>query len=593
MNQQSFQNNSTSRKHSYSFILTRPSHKTPSSLLYPVIMYGNYTPRAFLRFLLCLSLISAIPAANHEEFHNALQRADWRNLGFMTEWHGRRRRLQNASALSPPPCNQVLDTLSLEELQTHMADLLEELTGAGTFQNTYLRTIFYNNLKSGIQIWRICASCIDIPAETSGIDEFCGPNIYGSQDTFSGLLIVPTIADDSSTLLPGTLLGNLDMHPTTLTAYVPSLLWTSLKESDASIWFYLAISSTQKLVSLLPDYMGYAETNEKVHKGYMIKKSYETSIVPLWYQAKHLISLNSNCQSALGNAAVVSGYSEGGFVAVVVASRLAKLGVEIVQIHTGGAPYRVSTEAGLGIIELLTKQTLDDNFFYLLALVGASYSSTYASIANFEQDQDLIVRRDLVLEFTQNTELNYSSSFKSLADSVYGYGLEGFMHPGYLQASQQAIMDGSRDPCQTKTSSSNTTSLEELDMEFLCQSMMDNDLTHMLEQEVNFPTLICHSPDDELATIQNLPNMSANLNLKILNGISGTHTEAADYCILWYLNYAATNVNLANHPMEPLHQDESCPSSMPTLSPTTEKDVSSSTAWNYRWVALLLVASNL
>jgi pimeloyl-ACP methyl ester carboxylesterase len=458
----------------------------------------------------------------------------------------------------------VLDTFSLEDLKTELGSFIDGLAGIGTQQNTFLRGVFYNNLKHGVQIRRVCASCIDdVPEDVSPelVQGFCGSDIYGSNMTYSGLLIIPTTADGQA-IVPGTHIGNLDMHPTTTTTEVPSFQWTGREESSASIWFYLAVSSTQSLVFLGPDYMGYAESAADSYKGYIVRKSYETSIVPLWWKTKAIIREETNCQSALANAAILSGYSEGGYVSVVAASALARLGVEIINVQSGGAPYRIGSESALGIIESIDGGTFSRESFYILALLGASYSSTYASIANYQKTQDLLglERRQLILDLVSNPETN-QSIFEVLGDIVIGTGIEGFVQPDFLQTFRQAIADGNRDPCQTLDN------LEDRKLHFLCQAFLENDLIEMLEAQVDFPVEVCHSPDDDVVPYANVPDFSSNPNLGLVPGVTGSHLEAGEYCILLSLNFAATSGMLQSFPVTPL-EEGSCP--IPTLQPSAK-----------------------
>jgi hypothetical protein len=367
--------------------------------------------------------------------------------------------------------------------------------------------------------------------------------------TYSGLLIIPTTADGQA-IAPGTHIGNLDMHPTTPSNAVPSFQWTNRDESSANIWFYLSVSSTQSLVFLGPDYMGYAESAASSYKGYIVRKSYETSIVPLWWKTKALIREESNCQSALADAAILSGYSEGGYASVVAASVLDRLGVEIISVQSGGGPYRIASEVGLGLVE-----SIDAGTFYrfsILALLGSSYSSTYASIANYQKNQDMLhsQTRQQIVDLVSNPETEFSV-YADLGEP------EGLVQPGFLQIFRQAVADGTRDPCRTLDN------LVDLNLNFLCQALLENDLIELLEVQVDFPVAVCQSPDDDLVTFANVPNFSSNPNLELVPGVMGNHLQAGEYCILWSLSFAATSPVLQSFPITPL-EEESCPTGTPT-----------------------------
>ena len=93
------------------------------------------------------------------------------------------------------------------------------------------------------------------------------------------------------------------------------------------------------------------------------------SLVPLWWKTKAIIQEESKCQSGLADAAILSGYIEGGYARVVVASALDRLGVETINVQSGGAHYRLASEAVLGIVESIDDGTFSSEALYILALL--------------------------------------------------------------------------------------------------------------------------------------------------------------------------------------------------------------------------------
>jgi hypothetical protein len=66
----------------------------------------------------------------------------------------------------------------------------------------------------------------------------------------------------------------------------------------------------------------------------------------------------------------------------------------------------------------------------------------------------------------------------------------------------------------------------------LCDALLLNDLTNYLETQVNYPIRLCHSTQDMLVSYENLPNVALNSQyLSLISGVTGTHQEAALYCI--------------------------------------------------------------
>ena len=54
-------------------------------------------------------------------------------------------------------------------------------------------------------------------------------------------------------------------------------------------------------------------------------------------------------------------------------------------------------------------------------------------------------------------------------------------------------------------------------VEKLCQSVKNNDLSDILMNQIDYPVVICHSPDDELIYFDNVPNTAEYEHLSEYN----------------------------------------------------------------------------
>ena len=82
---------------------------------------------------------------------------------------------------------------------------------------------------------------------------------------------------------------------------------------------------------------------------FLVKKAYQTSFVPLWLKAQQIIATETSCQSELANDVVVTGYSEGGFAAVAISDAMHCMGVNVIKMLVGGAPYQIASEQFLSM----------------------------------------------------------------------------------------------------------------------------------------------------------------------------------------------------------------------------------------------------
>ena len=117
-------------------------------------------------------------------------------------------------------------------------------------------------------------------------------------------------------------MGYIHTHVTKINQYdVPSQMWSLSSDGHWSNEMFICFlaTATKGTISFAPDYMGYGlshdnedEDENDVGKSYLIRHSYVTSFLPLWVKVSYDLKMETDCSTALGDAAVVQGYSEGG-----------------------------------------------------------------------------------------------------------------------------------------------------------------------------------------------------------------------------------------------------------------------------------------
>ena len=241
------------------------------------------------------------------------------------------------------PCNDIVATWSLEtltELTNAVINKTFEVSEAAILQIALVPVMKY-----GVQIRKICTSCEEMGMHEEEMHkEYCATNNYGYNLTQSGLLLLPIDADTGS-IRQGTMPAALYNHPSVLRE-APTV-WFG-KDSNILVFLNLVVASTG-IINIMPDYLGYGGYDNAgfwdnvAFKAYLIKKGYQTSIMPLWYKTAQIVQRDSNCTAALGNAVAIFGYSEGGYASVAMADTMYKAGINVVHVDTGGAPIDLET----------------------------------------------------------------------------------------------------------------------------------------------------------------------------------------------------------------------------------------------------------
>lgn len=436
-------------------------------------------------------------------------------------------------------CNAVLDTIPASEIKDFFITAIDTVLGddVGALVAVF-KNMVNTQSKHGIQVRRVCASCSEFDLEGDDYQRYCGVDAYGYNQAFSGLIALPL--NDEGELLEGTLPGVMHMRGTQVND-IPSNQYNTSKPDLIQFITALFPASTGT-PALAPDYFGYGVSNARIYKGYIVRQSYETSIVPLWYKAEQILREESNCTSALANELTIFGYSEGGYAAPVVATALHKLGWRIMRVHAGAIPARSGSVLVPNLIHNTDEGLMGRDESVLFVLLGATYSSTFRDLASFNQSQDMVrpESRDAMVEL-----FNTAPGREEFKDYLGEDNWLRHFDQDLVQWARDANEDP--DPCQTR--------FEIGFNDFLCKSLKDNDITELLET-APFPIDICHGREDVVVVVENLPNMSKNENLT-LEMVDGVHDEAAGACSFTGILYL-TSGDFTNYPIEPKHFVDGC-----------------------------------
>jgi hypothetical protein len=440
-----------------------------------------------------------------------------------------------------PACGDILATLTKDDVVTVARNALAGRADSNTL--AAIDFLLVPSITYGVQVRKVCSSCADH-------EEGCGQSStsYGWNQTHSGLLFLPlepVSTIESVVLKQGMSLWHILCHGTRAsTLEVPSNEWVDVSADasgatpDAEIAVSLIFTATAGTVGVMPDYMGYAESRlrnetgepEGLFRAYLVRQAYATATLPLVYESRLVVKNFSDCQSAVSDKALLVGYSEGGFAAASLANDMFGLGFDIVSLQAGGAPFRLSSEQVLTSFEQVRNGSFQLSQRYYISLLGSAFSSTYRDLPNFGTSQNMLdptVREQVVALVHSGAERSELNSLNSPEDPL------SILSPALTAAMEQALDNGESDPCKTSAV------VGESDL--LCRSLQEQDLTSVLEAST-YPVTICHSPDDDIIPISNLPDFAAN-SLLGFSESSGAHSSAAIPCFLNSVVFWANNEN--------------------------------------------------
>lgn len=405
-------------------------------------------------------------------------------------------------------CGDILATYT----SATFADIVDESIDDGSWMKAFFMPLIHH----GVQIRKICAVCTDFEAVMGGT---CG---YGGDVAHSGLIIIPLKDDNSTRIAEGTHKAIIYNHGTQAVTQ-PSTGFDGIN-STSDIILNAVIASFTRAVCIMPDYMAQGESFGKVFPGYLIRNSYVTSVVPLYLQATKLLEDETEC-SAVADAVFIAGFSEGGYASIAVADKMSSMGIDIIRVDAGGAPFWISSAVLVDILDVVNKGLFPSRARFYFPYLGFGFSSTRSDMPNFEAGQDMLTSeaRQNMLDFLASDIPEDEWEGQQAANALVPEDdMLSIFNPDFLDFLQTALAENERDPCKNRPIVGTN--------DLLCQALQEQDL-HMVVQNATYPVVLCFSPDDEIVPFRNLPaNWASNPNL-VVHQKTGSHGQAGGACI--------------------------------------------------------------
>eukprot|EP00586_Coscinodiscus_wailesii_P006382 CAMPEP_0172489214 /NCGR_PEP_ID=MMETSP1066-20121228/19069_1 /TAXON_ID=671091 /ORGANISM="Coscinodiscus wailesii, Strain CCMP2513" /LENGTH=587 /DNA_ID=CAMNT_0013256897 /DNA_START=233 /DNA_END=1996 /DNA_ORIENTATION=- len=450
-------------------------------------------------------------------------------------------------------CGDVIGTLNATDINSMGASLMRQLLKKNRSKEMKeLEAKMATAFKYSIQTRKICATCEMFrhhehgKRESDSYGDYCGSDSYGGLDAvFSGLLLLPVT--DNGEVVQGSLKGAIWNRPTNIdNSHAPSEVWPATvpgdKKKKKSLsrqsrielsryeLFGAMASAAAGFASLVPDGFGYGESHTLVYKSTYVKKPYQTSTIPLWMQARHLIGEETECLTSIENEVVVSGYDEGGYGAVAVAAALSKMGARILKNQPGGGAYQPSSAGVVQTLGNVMHKNYPTSRYHALALLGLSYSSINPNLANTDEGQNMLNHKYLLASNDKKNVIRWFSKddnaySKIKINSLVPAHASDMFNPIFIDFIKDALENNISNPCRRH---SKTRYLEKL-----CEALLQNDLTNTIEH-ATYPIQFCHSQNDTVSSIANIPAFGNNKHLSMYDKLTmnDMHSMTESKC-LW------------------------------------------------------------
>ncbi|KAI2504475.1 hypothetical protein MHU86_9974 [Fragilaria crotonensis] len=465
-----------------------------------------------------------------------------------------RRRLENNWTSIPPQvpptrqCGQIINLVTLPQIQLAATSLIKLAFPEAfvTVAISSLGTLF----RYSVQAQVVCASCDEMMSMYSEDDSvlnttgrfafssYCDSNKFAANVTRSALLLIP-FDPDSGKAVVGTVQTHLSMPSFNFGEQLgaPSEYWLQdfdvFNSTDPDVILSALTSFRDGLVSLLkasvgvvvvvPDYLGYGQSYESI-KADGIFDLYQQAAAISFLKSKSLVE-SSGC-TFLSNLSSASGYSSGGASSIAGALAWQGLGQVILNVDSGGAPFRPSFQFAY-VIDQMDQGTDNTLLRTISCAIATTFSSKVPGLPNTNTSQNII--NDEWLDFM--IVLADTSPSMELVDSLMPVPATNIFTTAMLDKTRDLLAQNITDLCYNSTPG-----IDDL----LCQTLEENSYIDLVEA-TTFPISICHSPDDEVVPIAHAPNMSANSLLYeaslfgSLLAATGSHVEAGAFCNLYQL----------------------------------------------------------
>ena len=458
----------------------------------------------------------------------------------------------SANSISPTigeMCGDVLASWNATEARSVVTEVYAELFGEDSQEYALFELHADQGFNYGVQVRKVCASCKDFTVASSSYDDYCGQGVYGSSAMHSGLMMLP-LSSDGTAIAQGTFPGFVYNHDPSVDQ-VPSNEWSGGGYTASGIMFGV-LPTAAGSITIMPDYLGYGESNGAIFKAFLVKKAYQTSIVPLWLKTAATLENETDC-TALADAAMVSGFFEGGYGSIAVADALYNMGIDIIRVHAGAVPARLGSIHLPELVKSIDNETFPLTERFILALFGSAYSATYAGMSNFEEGPYLLnatVQDEIVKVVTEAEDANIVEQAVPMDAPL------SIWDQTVLTWARDAITKNETEPCHT--------TFAEFSFKPLCDTLFENDLTEILES-ANYSITLCHGRDDKVVSTANLPNATANGNL-LISLVDGDHTESYVTCTMQIATFLSSSTYM-DYPIVPKRGKSAC--NVPTDSPAS------------------------
>ena len=201
-------------------------------------------------------------------------------------------------------------------------------------------------------------------------------DVNGKKVKASGVVVVPILdnSEISDYIKKVGFATVIDCHGTIfLNENAPSEV---LKRAKSIYGAEVAYSSLAGFITLMPDYVGFGDSKEKVHP-YLLKKALSQSVVDFTKAAFKFLEDN-NIPLSANEELYLSGYSEGGFVALSSVKPLEQAGFNLILSTPMDGPYLLEPIGSM----MTNSQTLPAQSIGYVADLIYAYSKAY----NFNLD---------------------------------------------------------------------------------------------------------------------------------------------------------------------------------------------------------------
>ena len=350
------------------------------------------------------------------------------------------------------------------------------------------------NLEFAVEMIKVCASCKS--ENLQSLDPYCDPNAYGYDVTHSGNVFLPVnINEDAST----TIIDAKELQT-----------WASFRESarrvndgvlmntESSRILFNLLAASYGLVSMNFDMTGYGESASLVPSN-LQKISVGTATLPIYFKVQSMIHKKSGGKTKLGKEISFTGYSEGGYNSIAAADAFQQAGMNP-RAFAGGAPIMIGSKAMYGLLNTMDSPASMIRLGIVAALPALSLSSTRTDVANYMEDQDMLAG-----DRTRWLEMFTDPQVPSRDEGLVAYAEYISVKYADILALENFFSETLRDtfgneeienPCIPESVTDHN--------DKLCEALQDQDLTSIV-LNANYDIDICHSENDELIAIGNIP----------------------------------------------------------------------------------------